>query len=163
MNNWVQENFNGIIVGLITGFIVSIVCFGLTKAHEIFKIKKSKFSGEWEQQIFDEDSYEGKPIKTDIYKLKHKKIRYSGRLVVNIEGTIIRKYPIQQEPKKWNFIGYLDGDILTMLYQSQEGQRSRGCIYVKLYRDFEFRGYYLEEHKDGTIDKTPLIIKKRGD
>lgn len=34
---------------------------------------------------------------------------------------------------------------------------------TKLYNDFEFRGYYLEEHKDGTIDKTPLIIKKRRD
>ena len=35
-------------------------------------------------------------------------------------------------------------------------------IYKKLFADFEFRGYYLEEHSDGTIDKTPLIIKKKG-
>lgn len=48
-----------------------------------------------------------------------------------------------------------------MLYQAKEAQKSRGCIYVKLFADFEFRGYYLEEHSDGTIDKTPLIIKRR--
>lgn len=28
MLEWIQSNFNGLIVGIITGFIVSIVCFG---------------------------------------------------------------------------------------------------------------------------------------
>lgn len=163
MLEWIQSNFNGLIVGIITGFIVSIVCFMLNQLVCIVKIRNSKFSGEWEQLIFNNNYYEGNPIKRDVYKLKHKKIRYSGKLIINIEGTIIRIFPQDQKHRKWDFIGYLEGEVLTILYQAQEGQKSRGCIYVKLYNDFEFRGYYLEGHKDGTIDKTPLIIKKRRD
>lgn len=165
MINWIQTNLDALIVGIVTGLLVAFIGFATNKFIWIFKISKSKFSGEWEQYIFadDNNTYEGVPIKKDVYKLKHKKISYSGKLVINIEGTIKRDSPSEQNHRKWDFIGYLDGDILTILYQSQEGQKSRGCIYVRLFKDFEFRGYYLEEHRDGTIDKTPLIIKKRGE
>ncbi len=83
-------------------------------------------------------------------------------MTVNIVGTISRVTPEEQNHRQWDVIGYLEGNVLTMLYQAKEAQKSRGCIYVKLFADFEFRGYYLEEHSDGTIDKTPLIIKKKG-
>lgn len=52
MLEWIQSNFNGLIVGIITGFIVSIVCFMLNQLVCIVKIRNSKFSGEWEQLIF---------------------------------------------------------------------------------------------------------------
>lgn len=107
MLEWIQSNFNGLIVGIITGFIVSIVCFMLNQLVCIVKIRNSKFSGEWEQLIFNNNYYEGNPIKRDVYKLKHKKIRYSGNLVINIEGTIIRIFPQDQKHRKWDFIGYL--------------------------------------------------------
>lgn len=161
MVEWLIENWSGILVGLVSSVIFQLIILFISSIINKFKVGISKFSGEWEQLIFSNNSYEGDPIKKDVYKLKHTKIRYSGELSINMKGSIIRTFPINDN-KKWKFIGYLDGDILTILYQSEEGQKSRGCIYVKLYKDYEFRGYYLEEHRDGKIDKTPLIIRKRG-
>lgn len=156
--SWIWDNRDGIIASI----VAAIICWVIKKALEIIQIKKSIYSGNWEQLIYDNNDYTGEPIKRDIYKLKHKKLRYSGKMTVNIVGTISRVSPEEQKHRKWDVIGYLEGNILTMLYQAKEAQKSRGCIYVKLYADFEFRGYYLEEHSDGTIDKTPLIIKKKG-
>lgn len=154
---WLWGNKDGIIVSL----IAAIICWGVKEILDARKIKKSIYSGVWEQLIYNNSDYSGKPIKRDLYKLKHKKLSYSGKMTVNIRGTLSRIVPESQNYREWDVIGYLDGNILTMLYQAKEAQRSRGCIYVKLVADFEFRGYYLEEHKDGTIDKTPLIIKKK--
>ena len=156
--SWIWDNRDGIIASI----VAAIICWVIKKALEIIQIKQSIYSGNWEQLIYDNNDYTGEPIKRDIYKLKHKKLRYSGKMTVNIVGTISRVSPEEQKHRKWDVIGYLEGNILTMLYQAKEAQKSRGCIYVKLYADFEFRGYYLEEHSDGTIDKTPLIIKKKG-
>lgn len=161
MNNWLQYNFNAILIGIITGLFTIVIGYVFKELWKVIKISKSKFSGEWEQQIFDNNDYKGQAVKIDVYELKHIKTRYSGKLIINIEGIIKRTYPTEQTHREWDFIGYLDGDILTILYQSQEGQRSRGCIYAKLFTDFEFRGYYLEEHNSGIIDTVPLIIKKR--
>lgn len=162
---WIQDQANGLVVGLISGLLVSLICVAIRKLIWRIQIGISQFSGEWEQQIFDSsnDTYEGNAIKIDTYKIKHQKTKYSRKLVINISGIITRDFPIEQKHRKWDFSGYLDGDVLTILYQSsQEVQKSRGCIYVKLFKDFEFRGYYLEEHKDGKIDKTPVIIRKKG-
>ncbi|MGN8753438.1 hypothetical protein [Blautia sp. HCP3S3_C4] len=156
--SWIWDNRDGIIASI----VAAIICWVIKKALEIIQIKKSIYSGNWEQLIYDNNDYTGEPIKRDIYKLKHKKLRYSGKMTVNIVGTISRVSPEKQKHRKWHVIGYLEGNILTMMYQAKEAQKSRGCIYVKLFADFEFRGYYLEEHSDGTIDKTPLIIKKKG-
>ena len=156
--SWIWDNRDGIIASI----VAAIICWLIKKALELIKINKSIYSGIWEQFIYDKDNYSGKPIKNDIYKLKHKRLRYSGKMTVNIVGTISRVTPEEQNHRQWDVIGYLEGNVLTMLYQAKEAQKSRGCIYVKLFADFEFRGYYLEEHSDGTIDKTPLIIKKKG-
>lgn len=50
--------------------------------------------------------------------------------------------------------------MLTLLYRAYEGQKSRGCIYVKMKSNDDYQGFYLEEHQDGKIDKTPLTIRK---
>lgn len=160
MITWIQNNMDGLIVGVITGIVVLIIGWFANKCLLYYNTRSSKYSGKWIQSIYTKADFSGTPIKQDIYNIKHKKTNYSGKLIINIEGTISRSYPKIQSHRKWDIIGYLDGDILTILYQAQEGQKSRGCIYAKLYTDFEFRGYYLEEHKDGTIDKTPVIIKK---
>ena len=154
------NNIDGLIIGVVTSILVSIIGWLVKQGILIMVNKSSKYSGKWIQLIYEHNNYSGIPIKKDIYCIKHKKIRYSGKLVVNMEGTIERFYPEFQKHRKWDVIGYLQGDVLTLLYQSQEGQKSRGCIYARLYTDFEFRGFYLEEHKDGRIDKTPVIIKK---
>lgn len=54
----------------------------------------------------------------------------------------------------------MSDEILTLLYRAHEGQKSRGCIYVKMKSNDDFQGFYLEEHEDGKIDKTPLILRK---
>lgn len=156
--SWIWMNKDGIIVSIVAAGIWYIIIEML----KIIKIKRSIYSGQWEQLIYENDDYIGEPIKKDIYNLKHKKLRYSGKMTVNIVGTISRISPEKQKYRQWDVVGYLDGNILTMMYQAKEAQKSRGCIYVKLFTDFEFRGYYLEEHDDGTIDKIPLIIKKKG-
>lgn len=169
-NQFVSDIMTGLITGLIsgivTGLIVAIIIHLIKQKYWKIKIGKSLYSGCWVQKIYknDDDDYSGEPIKIDEYLVDHKKFKYTGKLTINISGTIRRLYPTNQSNRTWDFLGYLDGDVLTILYQSKEGQKSRGCIYVKLqYHQTEkddFRGFYLEEHKDGTIDKNPLIICK---
>lgn len=157
---WITNNRDGIIVGIITSIIVTFGVWLIKNGVQLYVNRSSKYSGKWIQMIYERNDYLGNPIKEDVYNIKHKKIRYGGKMIINVEGTIERSYPESQKHRKWDVIGYLEGDVLTLLYQSHEGQKSRGCIYVKLYTDFEFRGFYLEEHKDGRIDKTPVVIKK---
>ncbi len=159
---WIQSNFNGLMVGILATCIVGIVSFAGKEIFKFIKMSKSEYTGKWEQLIYEneDEQYTGSVIKRDIYEIKHTKIFYTGKLVINISGTIRRVAPAEQQHRRWDCIGYLDGEVLTILYQSKELQKSRGCIYLRLFKDFEFRGYYLEEHKDGTIDKTPLIMRK---
>lgn len=147
-----------------SGVLMAIVYAGKNSFYYL-RIRRSKYTGKWDQLIYlqGDDTYQGGVVKQDQYEIKHMKLRYSGHLVINIRGTIRRVSPPDQAHRRWDCIGYLDGDILTILYQSMEGQKSRGCIYLRLIKDFEFRGYYLEEHKDSTIDKVPVIIKKAVD
>lgn len=158
-SQWIQENINGIIVGLIPGIILGIPhC--VSKVWKHLKMRRSAFTGWWEQLIYDKDDEQctGTPVKTDYYYLRHVKNKYTGDLVINMEGEIWRRLPY--EGRVWNVCGYLADDVLTLLYRAREGMKSRGCIYVKMQSNDEFKGFYLEEHEDGKIDKTPLIIKR---
>lgn len=159
---WINANSGGIIAGVISSCIVCLVCFFLKKFINFIKIGQSEFTGTWRQFIYapDDTDYKGEIVKEDKYEIKHSKLKYAGKLVTNVRGTIQRVSPTDQGHRRWDCIGYLDGEVLTILYQSMEAQKSRGCIYLRLFKDFEFRGYYLEEHKDGLIDKTPVIIRK---
>lgn len=160
--HWIQENLDGIIVGLIPAIILGVPGF-IKKIWNNLKMRHSVYTGWWEQLIYEkgDDACNGQPIKTDYYYLKHVKNKYSGSLVINMEGRIWRKEPV--EGRTWNVCGYLADDILTLLYRASEGMKSRGCIYVKMQINDEFKGFYLEEHQDGRIDKTPLIIRKVND
>lgn len=157
---FLQNNIDGIIVGFLTGPVVTGIITFIIWAVRLCIVRNSEYSGLWEQLIFPygDDTYTEIPVKRDFYNMKHKKMKYSGKLIINISGTIQRDYP--KIGRKWDMEGYLDGNVLTIIYQSQEGQKSRGCIYLTLYKDYEFRGFYLEEHRDGAIDKTPLILRK---
>lgn len=162
MITWISNNLSGIIVGIISSGIVMAIGGAVKNYLNSRKIRKSGYTGKWDQFIYakGDDMYQGEIIKRDQYELKHTKMRYTGKLVTNIHGTIRRVFPLDQTHRRWDCVGYLDDEILTILYQSMEPQKSRGCIYLRLYKDFEFRGFYLEEHEDSTIDKTPVIIKK---
>jgi len=159
---WMQNNLNGIAVGILATCIVGIISFVGRKIFQIVKMIKSEYTGKWEQLIYanGDDHYTGSIVKHDVYKIQHTKILYTGKLVINIREIIRRVVPAEQQHRQWDCIGYSDGDVLTILYQSKEAQKSRGCIYLRLFKDFEFRGYYLEEHRDGTVDKTPVILRK---
>ena len=163
---WFITNWNDFIMGIITGLLTTGLIALASTLYQDFVNRKSQFSGKWEQLIYKsgDDTYSGPIIKRDIYELKHIKLKRTGKIAVNVTGTIQRQMPDNQRHRKWDFIGYLDGNILTILYESAEAQVSRGCIYLILSRDKDgrdrFRGFYLEEHQHGVIDKTPLVIQK---
>lgn len=71
---WIWNNKDGIIASI----FAAIICWGLKKLLELIRVRKSIYSGEWEQLIYERNDYTGAPIKRDVYKLKHKKLRYSG-------------------------------------------------------------------------------------
>lgn len=146
--------------GFISSGAITFTGFLIKYIHENRGVRSSIYTGWWEQCIYEigDNNCEGNVVKTDYYLLKHSKNKYSGKLVINIEGTIRRKNP--STGRAWNVSGYLADEVLTLLYRAHEGQKSRGCIYVKMKSNDDYQGFYLEEHQDGMIDKIPLIIRK---
>lgn len=133
----------------------------------------SPFSGVWGQFIYrkGDDEYGGKVVKRDEYILTHlTQKKYPAHLIINIKGSIFRirdtdPYKIgNREGRKWECIGYCDNNILMFFYKALEPDDTKGCVFVKLSRDGEYRGYYIADHtqSDDTrqIDKTPVILKK---
>lgn len=147
------------LVGIVTGIIATMIVSGIKLLIYYKKVRKSNLSGEWEQKIYDLTTNEC--MKTDIYNMKFVDYKDSGLLHINVTGTIKRVQPLTQGHRRWQFKGYLEGDVLTILYQSQRGVKSRGCIYARLVDDFKFEGIYLEEHIDGKIDSTHLVLTKK--
>lgn len=146
--------------GFISSGAIAFAGFLIKYIYKNRGIRSSIYTGWWEQCIYEigDDNCKGNVVKTDFYLLKHSKNKYSGSLVINIEGTIRRKEPTTG--RSWNASGYLADEVLTLLYRAHEGQKSRGCIYVKMKSSDDYQGFYLEEHQDGMIDKTPFIIRK---
>ena len=92
----------------------------------------SGFTGRWEQFIYDPKSpYVGTPVKVDYYRMWHFGFSNSNKLRKNIKGTIRRKAPNNESNRKWKFYGYLDGDILTIIYSFANGRNLCNIIYVK--------------------------------
>lgn len=146
--------------GFVSSGVIAFTGFLIKYVYRNRGIRSSIYTCWWEQCIYDidDDDCKGKIQKTDYYLLKHSKNKYSEDLVINIEGTIRRKAPTTG--RSWNVSGYLADEVLTLLYRAYPGQKSRGCIYVKMKSNDDFQGFYLEEHADGKIDKTPLILRK---
>lgn len=156
VGNFISTNAGG----FITSSVIAIISFLIKYIYQNHGIRSSIYTGWWEQCIYKigDNNCSGDVIKTDYYLLKHSKNKYSGSLVINIEGIIRRMEPTTG--RTWNVSGYLADEVLTLLYRAHEGQKSRGCIYVKMKSNDDYQGYYLEEHQDGKIDKIPLIIRK---
>lgn len=156
ISNFIYDNAGG----FISSGAIAFLGFLIKYIYQNRGIRSSNYTGWWEQRIYKigDDSCTGDVIKTDYYLLKHSKNKYSGNLVINIEGTIRRMEPTTG--RAWNTSGYLADEVLTLLYRAYEGQKSRGCIYVKMKSNDDYQGFYLEEHQDGKIDKIPLIIRK---
>lgn len=156
ISNFFLENIGG----FFSSGIIAVIGFVIKYFYKNRGTRKSPYTGWWKQSIYEigDDNCEAEPKKIDYYLLKHSKHKHSENLVINIEGTIRRKEP--EEGRTWNVSGYLADDTLTLLYRAHEGQKSRGCIYAKMQSNDDYQGFYLEEHRDGRIDKTPLIIRK---
>ncbi len=158
--NFINDFISANAGGFISSGVIAFAGFLIKYIYQNRGIYSSIHTGWWEQCIYKigDNSCTGDVVKTDYYLLKHSKNKYSGNLVINIEGTIRRKEPTTG--RAWNVSGYLADEVLTLLYRAYEGQKSRGCIYVKMKSNDDYQGFYLEEHQDGKIDKTPLIIRK---
>lgn len=96
-------------------------------------------------------------IKRDIYKIKH------NRKTNELRGHIKRYFPEDQSYREWEMVGKVDGDgyILICFWSKVKTYKSRGCIFTRHKGDNIFEGYYLEDHKDGKIDRTPIRLKKK--
>lgn len=163
--NWIIANYISLVIGVIAGIIGNVIYNYVRERQKLRKIKLSVNTGWWEQIIYNpETPYCGEPEKIDYYFIEHSKTLYAGELNINIEGRIRRRYPLSDR-RTWKVCGYLADDVFTLLYRADEGQKSRGCIYVKMRHEGYYEGYYLEEHLDEEkgveiIDKTPLILRK---
>ena len=96
---WLVTNWNDFIIGIITGLLTTgLIAFG-NKVYQDFMNRKSPFSGEWEQLIYEpnDNTYSGSVIKRDIYDLKHIRVKHINRIVVNISGKIRRHQPENQK------------------------------------------------------------------
>ena len=162
------------IITFVIGVIVTLFTeYFITRRVDSKNERKSDYTGYGRQRIFLPNDIEckGECIKEDIYNLKHYETngRQRNRRIhgmnVNLHGEIFRVRPKSQQ-REWRFIGYLADEVMTILYEPKsKRKKSRGCIYLKKIRDEStgndfFRGFYLEEHRDGSIDKTPLTLTK---
>lgn len=152
-----QSYIIGFIIGLLSGVAASAVW---SFVHECIEdrrhYRKSPLTGEWEDEIwFEKDPFTIE--KRDRFFLRH------NTKTNKIEGEIKRYYPSTQNHREWYCSGKVDQSFLLIYFWSKDlTQRSNGSIYAKLQSsDRSYQGYYLEEHKDGTIDKTPIRIYKR--
>lgn len=148
MHSWLTQ---GIIINLICG----LVGFFLPKIWDwFFYFRKSPYSGVWEGEIMNN---KGQVEKRDTYKVKH------NRRTNELSGYIRRMKPIDQNYRKWKMMGKIDGDgyILFVFSSMVSTHRSRGCAYLRHKEDNVFEGYYLEDHRDGKIDKTQIRLVKK--
>lgn len=145
--------FASYVLSVLSGVIATVICFGFERAYKYAKTyKNSEFSGTWVDEIYKDDTRKD-IIKKDRYEIKHNRKNHT------IEGTIEREYPEEQQHRKWNFNGVIDGRYIIFSFWSLDMQKSNGCVYAKLNNDYEYEGYYLEEHGN-TIDMTPIKLHK---
>lgn len=145
---------------LIPGLITNLIAMGIGFCGRhlwdwMFSFRKSPFAGDWEGEITNN---KGAVEKRDFYKIKH------NRRTSELSGTINRIFPNSQTHRKWKMIGKVDGDgyVLFSFWSIVGTHKSRGCAFLKHKEDNVFEGYYLEDHKEGKIDKTPIrLVKKR--
>lgn len=142
-----------LIIGVAGSIIGAIICTLGTKVYSYFRFyKDSPYSGEWEDLIPAKP--DGSPEKRDIFTIKH------NRRDNRITGTIRRISPLEQNTRKWVLNGVIDDGYFIASFWRHGPQKSNGCLYAKLTADNTYEGYYLEEH-NGTIDQTPLTLKKK--
>lgn len=144
-----------IIISIICSVIGTVICTIVGKVfYDWQKYKQSEFSGLWYDEIIDK---KGEVEKRDEYNIKHNKKTHT------ITGTIKRYYPEEQKHRHWTLNGVIYDRYIIISFWHIGPQKSNGCIYAKLVDDFIYEGFYLEEHNEGVIDKTPirLLRKKR--
>ncbi len=143
-----------ILISIICSVIGTVICTVSAKLYYDYqKYRKSEYSGVWYDEILDDN---GNVVKKDEYDIKHDQRTHT------IKGTIKRYYPEGQNHRQWSMNGVIDDRFIIISFWRNGPQKSNGCIYAKLTEDFVYEGFYLEEHKEGTIDKTPIrLLRER--
>ena len=152
-----------LIIGVIGSLLATLIVFLLKKLYGHRKINKSRYSGYWSTEIY-ENGYDGEkipPTKTDYLLLKHDK------KTDEFKGAISRYLPDEQKYRNWVFKGVFTKDTMLLVFWSKEDISSYGVEYLIMTDDFEYRGYYLKRDKEkGTTDgfhdifRVKLINKK---
>jgi HAD superfamily phosphoserine phosphatase-like hydrolase len=144
--NNVFELIKGIVIALLAGIIASIVKY-------IFLYKQSKYTGQWKSEIYDE---KGLIVKRDFYYLKHNKITKT------LKGKGCRYIPSSQAHRRWKLNGILNGEHLIIAFNADDGQKSDGCVYTKMKKDYVFEGNYLriDNNNENVIKKIGIKITK---
>lgn len=142
------------IQGVITSLIGGLIGYFFRQLLDwFFLFRKSPYSGTWEDEIMNSNE---EIEKRDTYQIKH------NRRTNEIKGTISRYQPVDQNHRKWKMVGKIDGNYIIFSFWSEiSTHKSHGCVYLKHAEDNVFEGYYLEDHKDGKIDKTHIRLKKK--
>ena len=141
--------------GVLASALVAAFGAVLKKFYEWLRLyRQSPYSGKWEDEIYANDQ-RNDVVKRDTYNIKHNK--KDGTLT----GTIRRTQPHNQSNRNWNLRGVINKNhIIIVFWTSDPMKKSNGCIYAKHIGDYEYEGYYLEEH-DSKIDKTPIKLIKQ--
>lgn len=142
-----------LLTGIVSGILATVVCFVVGIFFKYIKeYRNSEYSGEWVDEIYNINNLQ-EVIKRDRFQIKHNKKDNT------IKGSIKRYYPEDQKHREWDFNGVIDGRFLILSFWGKNMQNSNGCVYVKLNNDYEYDGYYLEEH-GSVIDTTPIKLRK---
>ena len=140
--------------GVSTGIISSIIIIVFKIFYmNIIYYTRSKYSGKWKDEIYDDN---GNIIKRDVYDLKHHKKNNT------ITGTINRISPVEQIHRTWKCSGVLSGEHLIMSFWSEDVIKSDGCIYAVLKEDFTYEGFYLKDENSGIRVIKIKMIKENG-
>lgn len=136
----------GTITGIVSAIIVALARFVFIRIY----YHKSKYSGKWVDEIYDNN---GNLIKSDICILKHHKRNNT------LSGKIKRTYPTEQTHRHWKCSGVLNGEHIILTFWSSDIIKSDGCVYATFSDDFVYEGYYLKSDNN-TVEKVRIKLYK---
>lgn len=145
-----------IVTSIVCSVVATLICsFGAKMYLNYRKYKSSEYSGIWYDEIYDIKN-PNVVVKRDEFNIRHNKKDHT------ITGTISRYFPEEQKHRKWSMNGVIYDRYVIISFWRIGPQKSNGCIYAKLSDDNIYDGFYLEEHEQGQIDKTPIRLFRKG-
>ena len=144
---------NELLIGIVARIISTLIVMlsqSMIKRHINFK--KSKYSGKWKDEIYDD---QGNTIKRNEYLLHH------NRKDNSITGSLKRIEPDAQSYRVYKCSGVLVEGHLMLSIWSDDPIKSDGSVYARFTKDFTFEGKYLtEENNDVKITRIKLVKER---